>query len=141
MTVAIRPKFAKALFIPTWGAENGFVFASDAVGGAGGEETTGAFTAQWTTWWATVAPAIFDRNVKRTVEQDLGMAERELGRAVGRKGNRRKSFTLGGVTDNRAAFKNGRLMAEEYIRRKAQSYSAAASAAAAKSAVYGGSNF
>lgn len=138
MTVTILPKFAKALFIPMWEAENGFIFSKSAIGGAGGEATTGAFTAQWVAWWEAVAPAVFERGVKRSIENDLGAAEKELGRATRGKG---KKFKLGAVTNERAAFKNGKLMAEQYIRNRASSYTAAAKATAARASVYGGSNF
>jgi hypothetical protein len=137
MNVYIRPRWAKALFIPMWDAEDGFIFSRGVSQGAGGPNTTGQFTGAWTTWWATVAPSAFNRGVQNTIERDLGVSEKELGRATRK---RRKKFKLGASTNTTAAFNTGAKSAEAMIRRYGSKYEAAAKSAKVKSVVFGGFN-
>lgn len=57
-SVTIRPKRAKALFIPVEGHKRGFVMATGARINPGGANATGGFASWWTQWFETRAEAI-----------------------------------------------------------------------------------
>ena len=120
MNVSIVPINAKSLFIPSFSAERGFVFAHSSkrqIKNSG----MGKFTAFWTTWWKTGADKVWSSTVHRVVEKDLGRSERELAKLT-RGRTRRKTFGIATITDNTAAFEAGRNYAEAYIKGKARSY-------------------
>lgn len=124
MAVNIAPVYAKALWIPTADSERGFVFAK----GSSNQMASynqGKFTALWSTWWRTAAPKMWDMEIKRTIEKDLGQSERELAKAT-RGRARTKTFSLSTLSDNEKAYEAGRNYAEAYFKGKAKSYKQAA---------------
>lgn len=141
LAARVRPRYARRLFIPTWSVPDkmyrfgmetmqDFRYANpqDSSGGPG---TVGMFTAQWTQWWNTVAPKMWDMEVQRTIERDLGIVGNEIGK-VGR--TRKKTFGLavfnptagkGADSSNFAAFEAGRNLAEARIKKQGESYAQA----------------
>lgn len=124
--VIIYPVDAKKLFVPTLGARRGYVMVDAASPqNPGGNATTGAFSQAWTAWWNTAAPKEFDTEIKKTVEQHLGMAEREIGKAAKSVRSRKKTFTLSTVGSSEHAFAVGREYALAFMKRDARSYKTA----------------
>jgi len=118
LRVNIIAKNAKALFIPSFEAENGYYFAKSSSNQMP-NTNAGRFTGFWTTWWTGGGAAtVWETSIKNIIEKDLGRAEKEL--RTSRK--RRKSFGLATIGDNDAAFEAGRNYAEAYIRGRAKSY-------------------
>lgn len=120
--VNIAPKYASALFIPTGDPANPFVFANEYRNlQPGGQESTGAFTGEWTAWWGTEAPASFEKNIQPALEEDLGGIEGEI-----RQGqrSRKKTVSLAATSDYAAAFDSGEAWAMEYMRKKSKKYKA-----------------
>lgn len=112
---------AKALFIPSNTAENGFYFAKSS-GRQTLNKNAGRFTAMWVSFWGdNGAGAVWDMHIKNAIEKDLARSEKELGKA-GRGKRRKKSFTISTITDNNAAFEAGRNYAEAYVKGRAKSY-------------------
>lgn len=120
--VNIRPKYAKALFIPTGDPSNPFVFANEFRNlQPGGQESTGAFTTEWTSWWGNQAEDSFDKHVREGLEQDL--AGVQTGVRQGQR-SRNKKVGLNVTSDYAAAFESGEEWAQEYMRKKASKYKA-----------------
>jgi hypothetical protein len=124
LTVNIVAVNAKALFIPSFGAENGFYFAKSSHNQMK-SKGTGKFTAFWTNWWANGAAKVWDIEVKRTIERDLGQSKRELAKTTAGRASS-KTFSINTIANNEKAFEAGRNYAEAYVKGKAKSYAQAA---------------
>lgn len=121
--VNIAPKYASALFIPTGDPANPFVFANEYRNlQPGGEESTGAFTSEWTAWWAAEAPNAFDKNLQEGLERDLAGTVND-GIRVGQR-NRNKRVSLAATSDYAAAYQSGEAWAEEYMLKNSKKYKA-----------------
>lgn len=85
MSAIVAPVNVDRVMFPAWtdggGAELRFGSPESVVDSPGGEETTGSFTAIWSSWWSMEAPAAFDEEVGRPVERLIGDAVREKTRA------------------------------------------------------------
>lgn len=115
---------AKALFIPSFSHESGYYFAKSSSNQMA-NKGAGKFTAFWTNWWSTGADAIWQNQIKRIIEKDLGRSKKELSKTTrGRKS--KKTFSLNTFADNDTAFEAGRNYAEAYIKGRAKSYKQAA---------------
>ena len=138
LRATVSPKNAKFLFVPTsnpsLSGPKGFYLAQstnqnfayknpqDSSGGSG---TVGRFTAAWVEWWTTVAPRMWNSEISKTVEHDLGKSEIEMSRAThGHKRN--KVIGIGVFNDEYAAFESGKNLASAYVYGKAASYARAA---------------
>ena len=131
LTTVVRPTQAKRLFVPTtYGRGYRFSKATpqnwrrgnpqDSSGGVG---TLGRFTTFWTEWWNTEAPAIWDTQIKTTIEMDLGKCQREMLKIT--KGRRRgKTFKMS-VFDAAADFEAGSNMAMGTIEKQRMTYAQA----------------
>jgi hypothetical protein len=121
--VNIRPKYAKALFIPTGNPANPFVFANEFRNlQPGGEASTGQFTTEWVNWWGNQAPESFDKNLREGLERDLAGVTNGI-----RQGQRTRSgkrIGLAATSDYAAAFESGETWAKEYMRKNANKYKA-----------------
>lgn len=120
LPVNIYPVNSKVLFVPMFGVDNGFRFLKHS-GRQIKNTQSGKFTYMWTGWWSTTAKNMFDRELKRAIEKDLGKSEKELHRAVPPR-KRMRSMSLSTVTSGDAAYEAGRNYAEAYIKGKAQNY-------------------
>lgn len=121
--VTIRPKYAKALFIPTGDPSNPFVFSNEFRNlQPGGEQNTGQFTAEWTAWWSTMAPYYFDKGVSEGLERDLGEVA-ESGIRAGQR-VRNKKVSLNATSDYAAAFESGEDWSEAYLQKYSKKYKA-----------------
>lgn len=121
LTVNIVAKNAKALFIPTFGVDNGFIFRKSS-NNQMQNKGAGRFSGFWAQWWSSSAPALWDAEIKRTIEKDLGRSSKELSRK-GRKTT--KTFNVSTIGNADAAFEAGRNYAEAYVKGKAKSYAQA----------------
>jgi hypothetical protein len=116
LPVMITPKDAEELFVPIMGGRNGFKMSmAESVMNPGGDATTGSFTFYWTYWWSTVAPNIFDNEIRNTVERDLGRtAEEQVGKHT--KQRRTKTVSIGvASTDFDSAYVAGKRAAMSRI--------------------------
>lgn len=93
--VTIKPKYAKEIAFPS-GIKLGKIVGMNkaVVANPGGEETTLAFTTEWTRWWNTVAPAIFDDTIGKTLKKGI---EDETLKAV-KRGSRKASVGISTMT-------------------------------------------
>lgn len=119
MSVRIKPRWSKVLFIPTGNASRPFILRDQQVlvdnpGGA----TRGAFTHQYTSWWSRQGKAVFERSVQRAVVEHL----EESVRAGTKKRARQKTVSLSTAADFNTAFAAGAELAEAYLSGKAESY-------------------
>ena len=121
--VDIAPKWAKKLFVPVRDNPRGYIFTRHVSNFTpGGSETTGAFSTYWTMWWQDQAQAIFDAEIRRTIERDLGRIEPEKVAAKYRK-TQVKSFSLaGGNVEYAKAYKDGEEYASYIIDNLADEY-------------------
>lgn len=131
----VYPKNGKYLFVPSIGTgpknfylarhtDQDFSFANpqDHSGGGG---TVGKFTTAWVAWWNTVAPTLWDAQVRNTIDNDLGKTEKEMGRALQGRRSRGKSFGIATFNSGNAAFESGKNLAQAYFKGKEQSYRSA----------------
>jgi hypothetical protein len=140
LRAVVRPTNAKWLFVPTESRLNGpekfkgFYLAKQTVqnfayrnpqDSSGGAGSQGRFTAAWVEWWNTEAPALWDSEISKTIEQGLGRSETELNR-VSHSHARTKVMGIGVFNSEAKAFESGQKLAKAYIYRNAQSYAAAA---------------
>lgn len=118
--VTITPKYAQALFIPTGDPANPYVFVNEFRNlQPGGEANTGQFTAEWTSWWASMAPHFFEQGIRESLENDLaGVVQ---GIRAGQR-SRVKKVGLTATSDYAAAYESGENWAQEYMRRNAKKY-------------------
>jgi len=124
MATTIRPVWARALFVPDWGEERGFLITKGPVSKrAGGEMTAGSFTTLWTEWWATRAPAVFQEKIQQIVERDL-VRSVEAGARM-KKTSTKATIRMQGLTSAIAAREAGMALAEAYLFGRAKSYRAA----------------
>lgn len=118
--VNIRPKYAKALFIPTGDPVNPFVFANEFRNlTPGGTENTGAFTAEWVQWWGAMAQDEFEKHLRPALEDDLGDVVRQGQRVRGG-----KKVSLSATKSYDASFESGEAWAEAYINKYSKEYKA-----------------
>ena len=121
--VNIRPKYAKALFIPTGDPSKPFVFANEFRNlQPGGEQSTGAFTSEWTQWWRNQASDSFESHIRDGLERDL--AGIQGGIRQGQHKRSGKKIGLNVTTDYAAAYESGEEWAKEYMRNNAKKYKA-----------------
>lgn len=82
----------------------------------GGDQTTGAFTALWVTWWKTEAPRVFDSILRPELDRDIENSVRMK--------SRRRSGTLGitSVTDFKTLQEQGEDWARINIDRYQRKY-------------------
>lgn len=119
MSVHITPVDAKRLFVPMWGKKNNFILSEGHYVNNPGGENTGAFTAFWLNWWATQAPDVWDKEVRQTIERDLGRTPLEATAAR----YKTKAISLSnGPTAYRQAFEQGRDKAMDHIERVSRRY-------------------
>jgi hypothetical protein len=120
--VNITPKYAKALFIPTGDPTNPYVFANEFRNlQPGGEQNTGQFTAEWTSWWGAMAPEYFEKYLREGLEKDLAGVEDGI-RSGQRTRNKKVSLTA--TVDYKVAFESGEEWAERYIDKNSRKYKA-----------------
>jgi hypothetical protein len=119
MSVYIKPVNAKRLFVPLEGAKNNFILSQGLYVGNPGGQNTGAFTKFWLAWWATQAPSIWDEEIRKTIEKDLGRTPLE--EAGGRYRTKAVSLT-NGPTAYRQAFEKGKDMAMDHIQKVSRRY-------------------
>lgn len=70
MSVHVRPRGAKALFVPTPEAENNFAF-SQGITVQPGKGNAGKFTSFWSAWWDSIGPAYLDETVTPRIEKQI----------------------------------------------------------------------
>lgn len=121
LQVKIVPKHAKKLFMPLDGVPKNFVFVNVINQNGVSPKFVGRFTGLWTQWWSSVAPGEFERFVKESLQDDL----REPVISVMASSKKSRTVSLSAVTDNEAAFRAGKAIAEQILERKISTYSKA----------------
>lgn len=104
--VKVRPRYAKQLFVPTprGAPKNRFTFRDEiTINNPGGEETTGAFTAAWVTWWSRTGPLIMEESVEKSVKQGV---EKATIKAL-KKGSQKRSVSISTIVSHEVAMQNG----------------------------------
>jgi hypothetical protein len=92
----------------------------------GGRLTTGALTKEFTSWWGGAgAEGTFEKTVRKTIEGQLGLMEKEVGRIGAR--SRSKTFKMSTMS-NEAAFAEGKAEAEAWLGSVINRYRALANA-------------
>jgi hypothetical protein len=125
LPVNIEPKYGEFLAFPIWSldGEDNIAFSRGLRSfEAGGEETTGAFTAAWAGWWATEAPQRFDEVVGKLLERDL-KRDTESGIRTGTRARKGK-VSLKAMTDYDVAFNRAQDWTEATIIRTSNTYKA-----------------
>lgn len=119
LPVRILPVNTKKLFWPMWNESvrgRHYAFRDYAeVTNPGGEESTGAFSHAWATYWEYYAPKSFQEHVAAAVEHDLGRSEAELASTAKRQRSRAKTVTLSTIVHSEAAFREGERRAQWFI--------------------------
>ena len=134
LTARVRPRYAKRLFVPTYKSPTNYVFKDETYqdfnyanpqDDSGGEGTVNKFTTYWLSFWNQVAPDIFDKEVQKIVENDIGRMAKEM--VSGKRKNKQVGLkTFGGRSGyDFAAYESGRNRAEALVAGKAKSYSKA----------------
>lgn len=122
MPVFIAPVNARRLFVPVRGAKKGFILSQGHYVSNPGGQNTGAFTQFWVTWWNTQAPNVWNNEVSKVIEQDLGRIplERNSQKYMPK---RSKVISLtSGPSNYRRAYLDGKGKAIDYIERTSTIY-------------------
>jgi hypothetical protein len=78
-TITSQPVYAQMLFIPTRNRARGYDLKSSNTANPGkAAGTVGRFTETWTSWWASMSGAEFDKHVKPVLEDRLASAEQGI---------------------------------------------------------------
>lgn len=119
--VSIEPKYGKVIAFPTWDPESPIVFSKGLrVIDPGGDKTTGAFTAAWTSWWSMEAPRIFEEVIAPVVENDITVVS-EAGIRSGQR-MRNKTVQISAFAGYEDAMQVGEDWAERALYKKSTAY-------------------
>lgn len=120
MTVHVTPRRARALFVPTPGAEKGFVF-SRGYSVMPGKGNAGQFTGFWKAWWDGPAQAYMEDKVVPEVERYLGtIIERNLGTIRRGRYSKSKAFKVQSAAALQAMANEKSKMVSNQIMREAR---------------------
>ena len=158
-TITPRPG-KKRLFIPTFGLHYPYKRRGKGNGGpqnfrfekinvpdwsfsnpqepSGSQGSVGRFTGQWVAFWAGGgADALWKNTIMKGIEGDLDDWGAKMGKIVKSKKSSSKVAQISTFNDSKAAFENGRNLAQAYMKGKARTY-AAASRYVEKHGAFGG---
>lgn len=117
--VTINPKYASMIaFAPTPATGELMFVDSSSIDNPGGPQTTGAFSAEWASWWGQTAPLIFEDTISEEIKAGI---ERGTEDAV-KKGSRKASIGIKTMTQQQA-MDQGRHWAARNLQSFATNYS------------------
>lgn len=99
-SVMIRPRYGKQIAFPSSVSPGKIIgMGQSIVSNPGGAATTLAFTKEWTTWWNTIAPAIFED----TIAEEIKRGTEQGTMAAVKRGSRKASVGISNMTYKAAA--------------------------------------